>query len=302
MHPEYLVANPGSVYNAAENTCQCSKSEICRFNFVNNTSKCECNSTAPGSNCSASRLIYNCIAFTNIHGSFTLFLVGFLLFLDPFLLFLVPFLLFLVPFLLFLVPFLLFLVPFLLFLVHFLLFLVPFLLFLAPFLLFLVPFLFFLVPFLLFLVPFLLYLFILFQYSIHLTLTLVHFYTYNYSVSIYDVFNINRYVACVTTRNDTEPAEDEVFLALDMAQEVSSNMKKILEKLEKLDTLENVMDKAAGKIDSIENQFTHLGKKMDSLETKQLETEEAIKELNAASEKMADEKEHMWDRLNHFED
>ncbi|KAK3746092.1 hypothetical protein QZH41_004617 [Actinostola sp. cb2023] len=103
-------------------------------------------------------------------------------------------------------------------------------------------------------------------------------------------------------RNDTEPAEDEVFLALDMAQEVSSNMKKILEKLEKLDTLENVMDKAAGKIDSIENQFTHLGKKMDSLETKQLGTEEAIKELNAASEKMADEKEHMWDRLNHFED
>ncbi|XP_031559901.1 uncharacterized protein LOC116296085 [Actinia tenebrosa] len=51
MHPGDLVDRPGVIYRSAQNTCDCPKNSKCRYNFVDNTHRCECLPGFTGDQC-----------------------------------------------------------------------------------------------------------------------------------------------------------------------------------------------------------------------------------------------------------
>ncbi|XP_031559900.1 neurogenic locus notch homolog protein 2-like [Actinia tenebrosa] len=51
MHPEDLVHRPGVIYRSAQNTCDCPKNSTCRYNFADNTHRCECLPGFTGDRC-----------------------------------------------------------------------------------------------------------------------------------------------------------------------------------------------------------------------------------------------------------
>ncbi|XP_031559899.1 neurogenic locus Notch protein-like isoform X3 [Actinia tenebrosa] len=51
MHPGDLVERPGAIYRSAQNTCNCPKDSTCRYNFADNTHRCECKLGFTGEQC-----------------------------------------------------------------------------------------------------------------------------------------------------------------------------------------------------------------------------------------------------------
>jgi len=82
-----------------------------------------------------------------------------------------------------------------------------------------------------------------------------------------------------TNTEDEDEDEGEVFQALDMAAEMSSNMKVILEKLGKLDKMENTLARISENIESIESRFSNLDKRVDAIEERQQRIEAATTDL-----------------------
>ena len=69
-----------------------------------------------------------------------------------------------------------------------------------------------------------------------------------------------------TNSNNCE--DEEVFTALNMADDVGSQLQNIFQRLEKLDSLELLLNKALLELNAMETHINHLDIKIESLEAK----------------------------------
>ena len=75
---------------------------------------------------------------------------------------------------------------------------------------------------------------------------------------------------------------DEVFEALNMAEDVGANIQQILTKLQKLDNLEALINKTLNKLEAVELQVNRLTIRVESAECKSKAVDETVAELKAS--------------------
>ena len=86
-------------------------------------------------------------------------------------------------------------------------------------------------------------------------------------------------------RDKSDSSEcDEVFEALNMAEDIGANIQQILTKLQKLDSLEALINKTLNKLEAVELQVNRLTIRVESVESKSKAVDETVGELKASVE------------------